>query len=127
MTTAVGKYGRDTALAFTAYGIMLMSANFYLAMYGTEGWIPTALAFALILPILYFVRALVVFSRSFDELQKQIHLEATLVAVFVVGLGTFTYGFLQDIGFPPLDVSWVLPMLIATQGISLFFVSRKYK
>ncbi len=127
MNTAAQKYGRDTALSFTAYGIMLMSANFFLATHGPDGWIPIALAFALVLPILYFVRALVVFSRSFDELQKQIHLEATLVAVFAVGLVTFTYGFLQDIGFPPLDISWVLPMLIATQGVSLFFVSRKYK
>jgi len=79
-----------------------------------------------IVPIIYFARSMIIFSRTWDELQRQMAFEATALAFFIVGIGTFTYGFLEGIGFPPLDTIWIMPMLIAVQGAARFFVRGKY-
>lgn len=125
-TTAKSKYKRDITISFILYGLILFAVNTYLKEHGTEGVLAVVLALLPILPILYFARAVLVFSRSWDELQKQIALEATLVAVFVVGLGSFSYGFLEGIGFPKLSVIWIMPSIILVQGMAQVAVARRY-
>ena len=120
------KYRNATIISFSLYGLILFTVNTYLQSNGTDGWLPVALAFVPMLPILYFARALIVFSRSWDELQRRISFEATVVALFVVGLGTFSYGFLEGVGFPQLDTIWIMPMLIAVQGVSQFIIAGRY-
>lgn len=126
MKPATKKYRTATIISFSLYIVILFSANSFLRSYGTDGWIPVVLAFTPMIPILYFARAIIVFSRSWDELQRQIAFEATVVALFVVGLGTFSYGFLEGIGFPALQTIWIMPMLIAVQGVSQFIIARRY-
>ncbi len=126
MQTAAKKYRRDTIISFSLYGVILFSVNSYLVATGSDGWIPIVLALLPVLPILYFARALIEFSRSWDELQRQIAFEATVIAFFTVGIGSFTYGFLEGVGFPTLDTIWIMPMLIAVQGASMFLVRGKY-
>ena len=67
-----------------------------------------------------------VVSRSWDELQRKQALEGMLVAFFVVGMGTFLYGFLEGVGFPKLDVIWVFPALIMVQGVAQLIVRSRY-
>ncbi len=126
MRPAVKKYLRDTILSFATYGVVLFSVNFFLHGYGTDGWLPVLLALLPVLPILYFARSVIVFARSWDELQKQIAFEATLTTFFIVGVGSFTYGFLEGVGFPGLQTIWIMPMLIGVQGIAMVFIKRKY-
>ena len=52
--------------------------------------------------------------------------EATVVAFFIVGIGSFTYGFLEGVGFPALNTIWIMPLLIAVQGAAMFLVRGKY-
>ena len=126
MRPAVKKYRRDTIISFSLYGVILFSVNSYLYSSGTDGWLPVVLALLPVLPILYFAKALILFSRSWDELQRRIAFEATVIAFFVVGIGSFTYGFLEGVGFPALDTIWIMPMLIAVQGVAMFLVRGKY-
>ena len=126
MKSAAKKYRRDTIISFSVYGVLLFSVNSYLISSGVDGWVPVVLAFLPILPILYFARALITFSRSWDELQRQIAFEATVIAFFIVGIGSFTYGFLEGVGFPVLETIWIMPMLIAVQGAAMFLVRGKY-
>ncbi len=126
MQTASKIYRRDTIISFSLYGVLLFSVNSYLIASGVDGWIPAVLALLPILPILYFARALILFSRSWDELQRQIAFEATVIAFFIVGIGSFTYGFLEGVGFPILDTVWIMPMLIAVQGAAMVLVRGKY-
>ncbi len=126
MRPAAKKYRRDTIISFSLYGVILFSVNSYLIANGAEGWLPVLLALLPVLPILYFARSVIIFSRTWDELQRQIAFEATVLAFFIVGIGTFTYGFLEGIGFPALDTIWVMPMLIAVQGTAMFLVRGKY-
>lgn len=126
MKPAAKRYKRDTILSFTAYVVVLFSVNYFLNGYGTEGWLPVVLALLPVLPILYFARTVIIYSRSWDELQRQIAFEATVIAFFVIGIGSFTYGFLEGVGFPVLDTIWIMPLLIAVQGIAMFLVRGKY-
>lgn len=126
MKPSAKRYTRDTVVSFTLYGVILFAVNTYLYSAGTDGWVPVLLAFTPMLPILYFARAIIIFSRTWDELQRQIAFEATVVALFVVGLATFSYGFLEGIGFPVLQTIWVMPMLIAVQGGAQFLIARRY-
>lgn len=129
MITAVKIYMRDMLLGFTAYGLVLFGVNSYLSGSGAD--LPQAaqagLALLPMLPVLLVLRAILVFSRSWDELQRKIAMEAVLIAFFLVGFGTFAYGFLEGVGFPKLDIIWVMPMLIGIQGLSIGFVSWTYR
>lgn len=126
MTKAAKAYRNATILSFTLYGAVLFVVNSYLSKTGTDGMLPVVLAVLPILPVVYFARAILVFSQSWDELQRRIAFEAGVVALIVVGLGTFTYGFLEGVGFPRLDTIWIMPLLIASQGVAQLIVARRY-
>lgn len=66
------------------------------------------------LPIGYFTWALVVFSRSWDELQRRILLESFLIAGWGVALASFGWGWLSiGAGVPALHAIWILSALLA--------------
>jgi hypothetical protein len=62
-----------------------------------------------------------------DELQQRVQLLATSFSAAVTGLVTFSYGFLENVGFPKFPTFLIFPMLIAIWGISLGYFSRKYQ
>lgn len=129
MNTAVKKYRNSLIIAFTAYGLALFGVNSYLSGTGADlpTWQMALLVLVPMIPVYLFARAVVEFSRSWDELQRRKAMDAVLVAFVVVGFGTFAYGFLEGVGFPKLDTIWILPMLLAVQGLAQIFVARKYQ
>lgn len=81
-----------------------------------------------VLPAAGMLIVIVVFVRSMDEFQRRIITEAILIAAIIVGLGTFTYGFLQGaLDWPDIPSLWILPALIAIQGVASFIVRRWYQ
>jgi hypothetical protein len=62
-----------------------------------------------------------------DELQQRLHLLAITVAAVLTGFITFTYGFLENLGFPPFPTIWILPMMITLWGLGLGYFSRRYR
>ena len=71
---------------------------------------------------------MVIFVRSMDEFHRRVISEATLIAAIVVGLGTFTYGFIQGaLDWPDIPTIWIMPSLIAVQGVATFIVRRWYQ
>jgi hypothetical protein len=52
---------------------------------------------------------------------------ATSLSAALTGFITFSYGFLENVGFPKFPTFLVLPMLIAIWGISLGYFSRRYQ
>ena len=126
MKPAAKQYFKDLLLGVTLYIAILIGSNFALRIWDLTVEIKVVLAFACAAPALLVIRAVLIFSRSWDELQRKKQLEATLIAFLLVGMGTFTYGFLETIGFPNLSMIWVFPMLYGTQGLAMIYVSRKY-
>jgi len=127
MKPAAKTYMWQLGGAMAAYAGTIFGVNSFLS--GTElpQYQAAILALLPILPMLLAVRAVLNFSRSWDELERQQALEGALIAFLIVGMGTFSYGFLEGVGFPPLETIWVFPILIFSQGLGRFFVMRKYR
>ena len=121
------RWAIDVAVAFAVYSVLVIGAPLVVE----QQWpavVRGALALAPMVPILYFVRALVAFYRSRDELQRRKMAEAAIVSVLVVGLSTFAWGWLALASLlPPLHSVWTLPALLAVYGVASFFVERRYR
>ena len=113
--------------AMAAYVGTLLGVNSFLSGAELPQWQATIMALLPVIPALFAVRAVLIFSRSWDELEKQQAMEGTLIAFLMVGMGTFSYGFLEGVGFPPLETVWIFPILIFAQGIGRFYVMWKYR
>ncbi|MEX0300773.1 MAG: hypothetical protein AB3N28_16985 [Kordiimonas sp.] len=126
MKKAIKIYTRDFGISMVLYVAAVFGINMVPGIEEMPMWQAVLIALIPILPILLSIRAVLTFHRSMDELHKQIVMEAVIIAFFLVGLGSFSYGFLEGVGFPRLDVIWIFPALIMTQGAAQFVVRRKY-
>jgi len=86
-------------------------------------WVSVLPVFPAILSTIAIIRAL----RKLDELQQKIQLMSFAISFAIVGLSTFTYGFLENIGFPHIPYVWVFPFMIASWGLATPVVSIIYK
>jgi ABC-type Na+ efflux pump permease subunit len=80
-----------------------------------------------VLPALLATIAVIRALRKLDELQQKIQLMSFASSFAIVGLSTFTYGFLENVGFPHIPYIWVFPFMIATWGLATPVVARIYK
>ena len=126
MKKALITYTRDFGLSMALYMAAVFGINMVPGIEEMPKWQAILIALIPIGPVLLSIRAVLAFYRSMDELHKQIMMEATIVSFFLVGLGSFSYGFLEGVGFPPISIIWIFPELIIVQGIAQFFVRRKY-
>jgi hypothetical protein len=86
------------------------------------------LALLPLIPALMMFATILAFFRQMDEVWQRIITESTLISAGIVGLGCFTYGFLQGaVDLPMISLIWVLPALIAFQGIAMIFVRLRYQ
>ncbi len=106
--------------------VLLISITLINSSPGSVWWrIPLALA--PVIPAVFGLLAFIRFMSRMDELQRRIQFEALAFGFGCAGILTFSYGFLENVGFPHL--SWVLifPLMIALWGIGAAFTSRKYR
>jgi hypothetical protein len=52
---------------------------------------------------------------------------AITFSAVLTGLLTFSYGFLENIGFPKLPTFAIFPMLFVLWGIGLGYFTRRYQ
>jgi hypothetical protein len=64
--------------------------------------------------------------HTLDELQRRIQLEALPFGFAGAGILTFSYGFLEGMGFPHLNWIFVWPLMIALWGLGGAIARRKY-
>jgi len=79
------------------------------------------------LPAIFATAAVIRALKKLDELQQRIQLTSFAVSFAVVGLTTFSYGFLENVGFPHIPYLWVFPFMVCTWGIATPIVARTYK
>lgn len=65
--------------------------------------------------------------RRLDELQLRIQFEALAFAFAATALTTFSYGFLQNVGAPPLSWLMVWPLMGLTWIIGLGMARWRYR
>ena len=74
------------------------------------------------------VVALVVRSLArLDEVQKRTQMQALGFAMAATGLVTFGYGFLEGVGLPHLNPTFVLPMMTLLWAIGVVALTLRYR
>jgi len=128
MTGAPRIYRRDFGLAMALYAVAVIGAPTIIRHFGLERPLDVIVALLPVLPVLLALRAIITFSRSWDELQRRIASEAMLVSGLVVGMGSFAWGFIETLpGLPHLPAIWILPSILAIYGLARTVIARRYR
>ena len=84
-------------------------------------------ALAPVVPVVFMIYFFLRYLSKIDELQQRIQLLAIGFAAGTTSMLAFSYGFLENVGFPPISLMWVFPVMVVLWGIGLAFISRRYK
>lgn len=61
-----------------------------------------------------------------DEVQKRTQMQALGFSMAATGLATFGYGFLEAVGLPHLNVTFVLPLMALLWGAGYLIITVRY-
>lgn len=128
--TLAQRYLREFLPAMLGYVIVLPISIVLLlrAELPTAGKV--AVALLPVLPMVFVVRAMLRHMLRQDELQQRIELQAVAITCAVIGMATFSLGFLQNVRLlpsPPWAMLWVLPLMIVVYGVVRFLLARRYR
>jgi len=121
------RYNKDLILSALAYVVVLITSLVILKTYELARAWQIIISLAPVIPIVYVLLAIMRLTIYSDELQQRIQLYAISFSAAVTGLLTFSYGFLENVGFPKFSTFFVLPMLIFIWGISSKYFEKKYQ
>ena len=79
-----------------------------------------------VVPTLLGLAAIMRAVRRMDELERRIHFEAVTFAFAATALLTFTYGLLENVDFPRISLTWILPLMVALWGLGQALARRRY-
>jgi len=114
------QYYKELMGALLLYAIVLVAA-LTLGQRMPPGAAQTALYVSPMLPFLLAVWAIVRQIRRSDEFIRKTTLEHVAIAAAVTAGWTFTYGFLENAGYPRLSMFTVWPVMGAVWGaLSIF-------
>jgi hypothetical protein len=123
---AAKRYYLEFGGAMLAYVAVLLVALPVLHAVGKDSVWRFPVAVLPVLPAVAGMAAFVRFLRTLDEMQRRIQFESFGITLALTWLITFTYGFLENAGLPPLSLIWVGPGMVALWGLVSGVVSRRY-
>jgi hypothetical protein len=121
------RYNREFFISMSLYAVTLVASINMLKSVEMSQPLQIIVTLIPVIPVAFVLIAVMRAVRDSDELQQRVHLLATTFAAVMTGLVTFTYGFLENIGFPKFSTFLVLPMLFFFWGISLSWFSKRYQ
>ena len=128
MQKSVGKqYVKEFSIAMAAYVVVVLVSVTLINISPSNAWWRVPLALTPIVPAIFAMVAYMRFVGRVDELQRRIHFEGLAFGFGAAGILTFSYGFLENVGFPHISWLFVFPLMIALWGIGLAFASRRYQ
>lgn len=120
------RYSKELAFASIAYVALLVSSIITLQRYELSKAVQVVITLLPAIPTGFVIIAIMRMLIASDELQR-IQLYAVSFSAALTGFITFSYGFLENVGFPKFSTFLIFPMLVAFWGISLGYFSRKYQ
>jgi hypothetical protein len=126
MTPAARRYVVEFGAAMAAYVVVVLVSGAVVRAHPEAGW-RYAVAVTPLVPALAATVAVLRHVARIDELERRIQLEALAFGALLTGLVTFTYGFAQEAGAPPVSMVFVLPMLVALWGIGVGIAKWRYR
>ena len=121
------RYLKEFFLAMIAYTVILITSLAVLKNYEFSRFWQIAISLSPAIPVAFVILSIMRLLIDSDEMQQRVQLLATSFSAAVTGLVTFSYGFLENIGFAKFPTFFVFPMLVAIWGISLAYFGRKYR
>lgn len=123
---AVVVYTIRMIVNFTFYAAAVIGINL-LPFDNMAAWVRVLASLVPVIPAIIMIFVILDFVRVMDEVYQRIITESCLVSLILVGLATFTYGFLEGaVDMPDISMIWVFPALIGTAGIAQIFVRMRY-
>lgn len=121
------RYLKEFFFAMSTYAVtLIVSLTLLKNLEFPRGW-QIVISLAPALPIIFVILAILRALRDEDELIQRIQLQAVVFSAITTGLITFTYGFLENVGFPHLPTIWILPMMFALWGLGLGYFNQRYQ
>lgn len=109
-----------------AYSVVLIVSLMFLREHPDSSWrIPVTVA--PVIPIIFVMLAVIRGVRRMDEMRRHIYLEAVIIAFLATVILCFSYGFLENLGFPSFNTMWVGVAMICLWGIGQLLANRKYQ
>ena len=124
--TAERQYRREFFSAMAAYVVVVIVSITLINISPGTAWWRVPLALTPVIPAIFGIIAYMRFVGRMDELQRRIQFEGLAFGFGVAGILTFSYGFLENVGFPHINLLWVFPWMIALWGIGTGIAARRY-
>lgn len=121
------RYYKEFGVAMGFYIVTVIASIYVLNQFELPQSAQIVITLIPVLPTIFVVIAILRALRESDELQQKIQLQAVTFSAITTGLITFSYGFLENIGFPPFPTILVLPIMFFLWGVSLGYFWRKYQ
>jgi hypothetical protein len=126
MNAAARTYLIQFLSAMGAYVVLMLLSIYLLQRNPEAGW-RGLVAVLPAIPATLVVLAVVRFVERMDELQRRIQLVAAGFAAGATAVLTFTWGLLENAGFPRLSMLWVFPLMCALWGIGAAVATYRYR
>jgi len=120
------KYLIEFTIAMTCYVALLLLSMFCLKGMDSSSFFRTPIALLPMIPAVAMCWVVIRQLRRMDELQRKIQFEALSWAFGLTAVTTFSYGFLENIGFPKLSYFLVWPVMAAFWIIALIASKKRY-
>lgn len=121
------RYVREFLLSIVAYALILLASIYAIQNIAMAKLLQIIVAVAPGIPVVFVLGAVLRLLKDSDELQQRVNMLAIAFSAVLTGLLTFSYGFLENIGFPKLPTFAVFPMLFVLWGIGLGYFTRRYQ
>ncbi len=121
------RYFKEFGISMGFYIVLLIASISVITNVELPKAVQVVIALIPVIPTIFVVIAVMRALRDSDELQQRIQLQAVTFSAIVTGLITFSYGFLENIGFPHLPSLFIFPLMIALWGIGAGIFAGKYK
>ena len=126
-TPVMKQYIKELLGACILYAVVLIASVTMLKQYELPRIGQIVLSIAPAIPVGLVILAMMRLLIHSDELQQRIQLFATAFAAAFTGFVTFSYGFLENVGFPKFPTFLVFPMLVLVWGAGLRYFEKRYQ
>ncbi|WP_339547601.1 hypothetical protein [Pseudomonas sp. RA_35y_Pfl2_P32] len=122
------RYYIELGSALALYMVALFTSLYLLQQFHDMGrLLRTLVSLAPVLPAGLMCWAIVRQMRRLDEMHLRIQFEALGFAFAASALLTFSYGFLENVGFPHITWHWVWPVMGMMWILGLAIARRRYR
>lgn len=121
------RYFKEFGISMGLYAVLLSGSIIVLSNLELPKVAQIVIALIPVVPAAFAMIAVLRALRDSDELQQKIQFQAVAFSGILTGLLTFSYGFLENIGFPHLPTLYVFPLMLMLWGAGVGIFAWKYR